>query len=254
MTCTADAPCPVYLELASLEAPGGRLVAAGNLHTQSATLHSILLASEDGGKTWMEAHPNIRYASLDQAQFIDATNGWIAGQINGSIPREPFFLLTTDGGKSWKQRPVFSEARPGWVEKFQFTSAAQGRVLVNRAQSGEGGRFALLETMTGGDSWSIQQITTTPPKVNFERAPNASWRLQTNAANKTYVVEKREGSTWVAAASFLITAGACRPKELELNPPPEPTTPASAAAVSDAVEVFQIGGPRKKQETKKKKQ
>lgn len=252
MACTAESPCPVYLELTSLEALPGRIIVAGNLHTETATLASIVLASEDAGQTWIEAHPRIRQGALDQMQFIDLANGWIAGQIIGALPREPFFLITNDGGKTWRQRPVFSEARPGWIEKFLFTSPTQGRVLVNRAQSGEGGRYALLETMTGADSWSISQITTAVPNAKFDRTPQTAWRLQTNAATKSYTIEKLDGPQWTPAASFLVLSGACAPKETELKPPPEPVTP--SAASGDAVEVFQIGGPKKKkQETKKKK-
>src|SRR6187399_1342912 len=71
LSCSADSPCPVYLELSALEVLAGRMIVAGNLHTDSATLSSVTLASEDGGKTWVESHPRIRQAALDQMQFFD---------------------------------------------------------------------------------------------------------------------------------------------------------------------------------------
>src|ERR1700687_5242764 len=49
LTCTEEEPCPVFLELASAEAAGGRLFVTGNLHTRNATLFGILLASGEGG-------------------------------------------------------------------------------------------------------------------------------------------------------------------------------------------------------------
>ena len=53
-TCTSEEPCPVYMELVSVEALGGRLFVTGNLHADSATMYGLLLLSEDGGKTWTE--------------------------------------------------------------------------------------------------------------------------------------------------------------------------------------------------------
>lgn len=251
MTCSAESPCPVYLELSALEALPGRLIAAGNLHTRDVTLVSVVLASEDNGKTWTESHARIKQGALDQMQFADLANGWIAGQVIAALPRDPFFLVTTDGGKSWRQRPVFAEGGPGAIEKFHFTSSTQGRALVDRQGSGEGGRYALLESLTGGDSWSIRQLTVKAPNVSFDRAPSAAWRIQTNAATKSYSIEKREGQTWSPVAAFLVEAGQCAPKELELQPPPDPSKEEAKQPESDAVEVFQIGGGKSKQPAKK---
>jgi len=257
LSCSAESPCPVYLELSGLEVLAGRMILAGNLHTESATLSSILLTSEDSGKTWIESHPRIRQATLDQMQFFDLANGWISGQAIAALPRDPFFLVSIDGGKTWRQRPVFGESHLGSIEKFHFTSATEGRVLVDRAQSGEGGRYALLASKTGGDSWGILQITTHPPaNLKFERTGSTAWRLQANAGTKAYQIEKREGSRWVAVATFQVQAGACAPAELQLTAPPEPVTPVTAAGsdAGDAVEVFQIGGAKpKKPDPKKKK-
>ena len=75
------------------------------------TLYSILLATEDAGNTWIEPHPRIRASGLDQIQFIDFQNGWISGANLQSAPRDPFLLITTDGGKTWRQRPIFDESR-----------------------------------------------------------------------------------------------------------------------------------------------
>src|SRR5579863_6886552 len=59
LTCTAEEPCPVFLELASAEAAGGRMMVAGNLHTKNVTMFGIVLASEDNGATWTDAHERI---------------------------------------------------------------------------------------------------------------------------------------------------------------------------------------------------
>lgn len=254
LSCSAESPCPVYLELSGLEVLAGRMILAGNIHTGAATLSSIVLASGDGGKTWTESHPRIRQAALDQMQFFDLANGWIGGQVIAALPRDPFFLVTNDGGKTWRQRPVFGDSHLGSIEKFHFTSATEGRVLVDRAQSGEGGRYALLESKTGGDSWGILQITTqAPANLRFDRTASAAWRLHASGVTKAYQIEKREGQRWTPVAAFQVEAGLCSPAELQLTPPPEPSA-VSDAEKSDAVEVFQIGGAKpKKPDAKKKK-
>ena len=60
LSCSEEEPCPVFLELSSVEAAGNKIFLAGNLHTSTTTLYSVLLATEDGGKTWTRAvspHP-----------------------------------------------------------------------------------------------------------------------------------------------------------------------------------------------------
>ena len=48
-------------------------------------------------KTWAEPWPRLLGAALDQVQFYDAGVGWAAGHMAGSIPRDPFLVLTADG-------------------------------------------------------------------------------------------------------------------------------------------------------------
>src|SRR3954454_24173907 len=43
LSCSEQDPCPVYLELASMDSTGIRLFAAGNIHTSNANLYGILL-------------------------------------------------------------------------------------------------------------------------------------------------------------------------------------------------------------------
>src|SRR5512145_870217 len=76
LDCSADEPCPIYLELTAVEPLGVKLFLSGNFHTGAHTLWSLLLASEDGGKTWAEPLGRIRGAVLYQIQFVDFENGW----------------------------------------------------------------------------------------------------------------------------------------------------------------------------------
>src|SRR5579864_8774696 len=81
LSCSEDEPCPAYVELSAVEAVGSRIFLAGNIHTSTVTLSSILLASADDGKTWTEPYERIRFAALEQIQFFDFQHGWISAAI-----------------------------------------------------------------------------------------------------------------------------------------------------------------------------
>ena len=223
LTCTTEEPCPVYIELAGLETAGNKIFVAGNFHTSAATFASLLLASEGGGKTWVEPYDRIRNAGLEQIQFVDFEIGWVGGEILLNLPRDPFLLLTNDGGKTWRRRPILSEPGIGAVERFSFESKSAGTLLLDRMQGGEsGGRHALYETMTGGESWMLREVSAKQLALKHARASNDDWRLRADRATKSYRVERRDAGRWRSVASFLVDAGECKIKEKELGPPPEP--------------------------------
>src|SRR4051812_26317958 len=60
LTCSPERPCPVYADLNSVESVGARIFVTGNLHTEAATLYSLLFASEDSGATWKEAYERLK--------------------------------------------------------------------------------------------------------------------------------------------------------------------------------------------------
>ena len=157
--CSEEDPCPVYLELSNVEAVGSKLFVTGNLHTPMATLYSILLESEDGGNMWTEPHSRVRSSGLDQIQFVDFQNGWISGANLTSAPRDPFLLITTDGGKTWHERPIFEETRVAAIESLRFDSSANGTLLIDARL--DDGKRELYETRTGGESWAIRR----PPPI-----------------------------------------------------------------------------------------
>jgi hypothetical protein len=213
LECTAEEPCPVFLELSGVEAAGAKIFVTGNLHTATATLWSLLAVSEDGGKTWSEPQTRLRGAALDLIQFVDAETGWVAGQIAGAMPKDPFFLKTTDGGKTWRRTPVFEESSYGVVEQFQFQTKTEGWLVVNRRGAGNQ-RYQKMDTMTGGDSWMLKEASATP--VAGGKARTAEWRVRVDGAAKLHRVERRQDGRWTAVASFALHGGECKPA------PPKP--------------------------------
>lgn len=219
LECTADEPCPVYLELTNVEPLGNKLFVTGNFHTGTVTLWSLLLASEDEGKTWSEPLSRIRGAVLDQIQFVDFENGWAAGHVTGNLPKDPFFLKTTDSGKTWRRVPVFEDTAYGSIEHFWFTSKTQGELIVNRRGDAKS-RYQRLQTMNGADSWIMQEVSAQPIPSPRPRAAaaaaNADWRVRADGPSKSFRVEHRMAGRWTSAAAFLLRAGACQPE------PPKP--------------------------------
>src|SRR5258705_2113127 len=93
ISCSPEDPCPIFLELSSVDAVGARLFLSGNLHTASTTLYAVLFSSEDGGKTWTEPLKRMRSAAYEQIQFVDFASGWISGQTIEALARDPVLLL-----------------------------------------------------------------------------------------------------------------------------------------------------------------
>ena len=139
MSCSEEKPCPIYAELAAVQPLGHRIFITGNVHDGDSTLYSLLLASEDEGRTWTEPVDRMKGAGLDHIQFFDFEAGWISGQSLGAFPRDPFFLMTTDGGKTWRKRLVFNETRIAAVDRFWFESRTAGSMIIDRMQGAETG-------------------------------------------------------------------------------------------------------------------
>jgi photosystem II stability/assembly factor-like uncharacterized protein len=208
LTCSEDEPCDVFLELASVEGVGSTIFVVGNLHTQVTTLYGVLLMSGDGGKTWTEPTPRIEGAALDQVQFPDFQHGWASGVTLEPLARDPFFLTTADGGKTWRRRALFNETRYGSIQQFWFDSAKSGQLIFEGSQ----GSYEIYETTNGGDTWTIQQAGTKTARL--AKAPakeSATWRVRADAASKTNRIERRNArGGWDLVASFAVRAGVCK--------------------------------------------
>lgn len=214
LTCSEDDPCPIYLELTAAAGNGDKIFAAGNFHTSAVTLDSVLLASDDAGRTWREAYERIRGAGLDHIQVLDAEHGWASGQVLFPLAQDPFLVVTTDGGKSWRQRPVLSESaenRLGSIQQFFFTDKSSGNLLLDRGPGGESDRYELYES-SDGESWAIKQTSKTPLKLKGNPPASGDWRVRADGPSKSFHVEHRQGERWTSSSAFLVKAGACKPE------------------------------------------
>jgi len=227
MTCTEADPCPVYLELSAVGTVADRIVVAGNIHSAETTLYSVLLASEDRGRTWREIFDRKRGSGLDHIQFLDFQHGWISGGLLSPLPRAPFLLTTTDGGQSWRERPIFNEEASGTILQFWFDSPSAGSLLLDRMQAAQSARYELYESQNGGDTWVVRRASNRPiPVKQAAGATNSpAWRLRADARTKSYHIERLERERWITVASFLVHLAGCRPSPPAATQPPEEPVP-----------------------------
>ena len=211
LTCSPDAPCPVYVELTAVAAMGSKIFVTGNLHAESATLYSLLLESDDQGESWTEPVPRIPGAGLDLVQFPDFEHGWISGEMLQPLARDPFFLITSDGAKTWRRRAIFEDGTGGSIQIFWFESSANGTLVLDKGTGTT--RYQLYESPTGGDTWTIRESSEKPIRIPSMPPPGTSgWRVHPDAKTHTFRVENSCGETWKPLASFLISAGTCKPE------------------------------------------
>jgi hypothetical protein len=211
MSCNED-PCPVFLELSAVAAKGRKILAAGNLHSASATLSSILLQSDDAGATWKEQAARVRGDAIEQLEYLDSDHAWAAGETEYPLPRDPFVLMTTDGGASWREHPVGEEGNAGSVLRLWFDSPEHGELIVDGGKTATSGRYLSFESETGGDSWKLSRTAdrpTAPPHAP-PTAEDPNWRIRTAKDGSAYEIENRGDDSWYPVASFLIETANCK--------------------------------------------
>ena len=96
-----------------------------------------ILASTDGGSTWINRHPGTTN-TLNDIHFTNENTGWIAGR-SGTIRK------TTNGGANWSSQ---TSGTSSVLNSIYFINSSKGWAV------GEGN--TILHTTDGGDSWSNQ--------------------------------------------------------------------------------------------------
>jgi len=257
MTCSEAEPCAVYLDISRVYPLGRKLFATGNIHSAQVTLYSILLASDDNGATWREAVERVRGAELDRIQFTNFDSGWISGQRVTPLPGDPFLLLTTDGGKTWRKQEVLPEGSTGSIQKMWFETPRSGTLVIDRGVSdNDQMRYSRYETMTGGSSWMIRETSEKPldlPAANGS-TEEENWRVRGDAASQRLVVEKKTESGWGFVSQIALQLAECKGELNPLAPPPTPTSAATPAEQKkDYVEELRLGPAPGEAPAKKKK-
>ena len=132
---------------------------------------------------------------------------------------------------------VFNETRVGAVDQFHFDSKTAGALIVDRGVGSEaGGRFEKYETMTGGDSWMVREVSPRGMRLKIPSSAGtpADWRLGADAGTKAHLIEKRIGERWITVAAFDVRVGSCKPAVVPLAEPVAELEPAPVVEIGRA--------------------
>jgi photosystem II stability/assembly factor-like uncharacterized protein len=174
------------------------------------TLYGVLLASDDDGVTWTEPQARIRSAALEQIEFLNPQNGWITGVAVDPLARNPFVLVTGDGGRTWQQKPVLEDTKYATIGQLHFDSVSHGELVLDVPQP-KGIRQELYETQTGGESWELKQVNNAPIQLkNVRSVAQSGLRLRADAATGAYIMERGSGTAWKRVASFAVHIADCQ--------------------------------------------
>ncbi len=207
LTCSEEQPCAVFFEVSAVDSIGSQVLVAGDIHTATTTLYGVLLSTDDNGASWSESIPRLRSTAFEQFQIL-ADHGWLSGQRVDPLPKDPFLMITTDGGKAWRQRPLFEETRFGSIAQFWFSSPGSGELIFDDSV-GKITNQELYSTMTGGEKWEVKQKSTTPLHLKAAR-PEATWKITAAPGSATYLIEHIVNGQKQTVARFLIHIGDCK--------------------------------------------
>jgi photosystem II stability/assembly factor-like uncharacterized protein len=104
-------------------------------------VQGLILATQDGGKSWQEQYLNGRSDFLERVRFVDEKAGWVVGSN--------VILNTKDGGQTWQEQRY----EAGSV-CFDLTVIGSHELWV------VGGSGALLHTINRGNKW--EQVALPP--------------------------------------------------------------------------------------------
>lgn len=182
------------------------------------------LSTHDGGKSWQSVALDIDsliYTPAYQIDFIDASHGWLAIDIDHGFGRFQVALMrTSDGGKTW-QKILDTTLDPSGlptsdIKNFSFTSQQDGWM----SGPEEDPSVRLYATHDGGVTWAPAQIpSVTIPDTTYTQSYgpffNDNGRQGTVTAvsgvatsNSTYLTTFQtsdSGKTWKQVGDSLVS-------------------------------------------------
>jgi photosystem II stability/assembly factor-like uncharacterized protein len=177
--------------------------------------NGTIVRTTDGGKTWVTIAPPPDTQKLDfrDIDAIDARTAYVLSIGPGEASR---IFKTVDGGSNWRTQFVNRDEK-AFFDAMVFSDARHGVAVSDSVD----GRFVILRTTDGGDTWTRVADAGLPPALPNEGAfaasgtnvtvpvPSSSrdtkhvW-LGTGAAATARVLRSSDGGlTWAVAATPL---------------------------------------------------
>ena len=165
--------------------------------------HGTVLRTTNGGTTWTLA--TIPGASLLDLRGIAATSSTVAHAM--SIADSSRIFRTVDGGRTWSLR-YMSLRKGSFFDAIRFFDPKHGIVMSDPVD----GRFLLVTTNDGGETWQEVPAERLPPCLPGERAYAASgsgiatfgrhvWFVSGGAATARVFHSTDRGTTWTVSDS-----------------------------------------------------
>ena len=170
--------------------------------------NGTVLRTTDGGASWADVSPEGLGTETLQFRDIEAFDAQRAVILSIGEGEDSRILVTDDGGASWTE--TFRNREPAaFYDCLAFSSPQRGLAMSDPVD----GRFRLVETGDGGQTWSVVDPAGMPDALKGEFAFAASGTcLETGPGNRTYLVSggvdpgrvftsTDRGQTWTVAGS-----------------------------------------------------
>jgi photosystem II stability/assembly factor-like uncharacterized protein len=177
ITPAEHVPAAASSMMLSAALAGTRIVAVGD--------HGVVLLTDDGGKSFRQAHSVPVSSTLTGVSFVDATHGWAVGHWG-------VVLNSVDGGENWTlQRSDLAVDQP--LFSVHFKNAKVGWAV---------GLWSLmLHTVDGGTTWTTVKL---PPPPGAKKADRNLYRIFADSAGKLFITCEQgrvmqsadDGATW----------------------------------------------------------
>lgn len=170
LSSTTDLPqSPTFGQVAGPPLPFARMqmfdtkTGWGIVGSQAYLVYSYyVVRSDDGGRTWTDASPNLGdKASIQAAFFLDSRRAWVLVDNNTTVTQAANARVawTSDGGKTWTEGNTLGKINPrgtgtpslSSLQQILFIDPQHGWVFENMT--------TIYRTMDGGASWQKVSVT-----------------------------------------------------------------------------------------------
>ncbi|OHW93675.1 oxidoreductase [Colletotrichum incanum] len=166
-----------------------------------------VLRTTDGGTSWESVGPKLAEDEVElQFRDIQAFSAEKAIILSIGEGTDSRIYITTDGGKSWTQTFANTESA-AFYNCVDFEDNERGIAVSDPVD----GKFRLIETVDGGESWNIVDPSGMTPALDGEFGFAASGTCISTAAGRWYlasggvdpgrVLRSPDGYNWDASGS-----------------------------------------------------